>query len=271
MTDDSANNPLPIEDLQNCKIFLATPCYGGMMCQENVISLLGLVMTCAQLGVKLEVRFEANESLITRGRNHMVAAFMASEATHLLFVDADIQYLPQDAMKLLLANRNVAVGSYPLKTDKGGESVYVTNLDNNSKIFQSENTTLVPVVNSGTGFMMIKREAIEALQEKNPDLKYTGDFDKLILDNPESIDEDQMLKMRDNLYSLFDCIHDESDNNAYLSEDYTFCKRWREQLNGKIWLDPSIKLNHIGRKAYQGDVLQLIKTVPALKAQKKNA
>ena len=266
---DDTNNPiLKIEDLSGLKLFIATPCYGGMMCQENVVSLLGLVMTCARLDIKTEIRFEGNESLITRGRNHMVAAFMASDSTHLMFIDADIQYLPQDVIKLMAANRGVSVGSYPLKTDKQEKPIYVTHLDHDCEIFQSENAILVPVENSGTGFMMIKREAIGALQKVNQDLKYTSDFDHA---QYQHIEEDTLLKMRDNLYSLFDCVHDKEDNNRYLSEDYTFCKRWREQLGGKIWLDPSIKLNHIGRKVYQGSVLELINDIPKLKSQLQNA
>ena len=43
--------------------------------------------------------------------------------------------------------------------------------------------------------------------------------------------------------------------NAYLSEDFTFAKRWKK-IGGKIWLDPRISLGHIGRYTYEGNVLK---------------
>jgi hypothetical protein len=55
-------------------------------------------------------------------------------------------------------------------------------------------------------------------------------------------------------------MHDEEDNNAYLSEDYAFCRRW-QRIGGKIWLDTTINLNHIGRHAYKGDVSYLQKLI----------
>ena len=49
----------------------------------------------------------------------------------------------------------------------------------------------------------------------------------------------------------FDTALDPVDNR-YLSEDYFFCRLW-QQLGGKIWLEPSIKLNHIGSYTFEGN------------------
>jgi hypothetical protein len=35
-------------------------------------------------------------------------------------------------------------------------------------------------------------------------------------------------------------------------EDYTFCERWWEF--GKVWIDPSLVLGHVGEKEYKGSI-----------------
>jgi hypothetical protein len=54
-----------------------------------------------------------------------------------------------------------------------------------------------------------------------------------------------------NLFALFDCIID-PDTGAYLSEDYSFCRRWR-QIGGEIWIDIASKLTHTGPYEFVGD------------------
>jgi len=46
-------------------------------------------------------------------------------------------------------------------------------------------------------------------------------------------------------------------DRRYLSEDYTFCRRWQE-IGGDIWLDPSISLNHYGHFCFQGNPSAII-------------
>ena len=60
---------------------------------------------------------------------------------------------------------------------------------------------------------------------------------------------------------MFDTIIDPVDNR-YLSEDYTFCRRW-QALGGEIWLDPNTKLNHVGSYTFEGDVSKAINMGPA--------
>jgi hypothetical protein len=50
-------------------------------------------------------------------------------------------------------------------------------------------------------------------------------------------------------------------DRRYLSEDYTFCRRWQE-IGGDIWLDPSISLNHYGSFCFQGNPQAIINFNP---------
>ena len=103
--------------------------------------------------------------------------------------------------------------------------------------------------------MMIKRETIKIMQEEFPELHYTGDIDwgyRSDVTDPIKLD-----LLKENLYSLFDTMHDVEANNNYLSEDFTFCRRW-QKCGGKVWLDPSIKLDHLGKFTYNGDISKII-------------
>ena len=53
-----------------------------------------------------------------------------------------------------------------------------------------------------------------------------------------------------NQYALFDCMI-EPETGHYLSEDYTFCRRWRS-IGGKVWLDTEGALTHIGTHEFAG-------------------
>jgi phage/plasmid-associated DNA primase len=102
---------------------------------------------------------------------------------------------------------------------------------------------LVRLHDGATGFMMIKREALDKMIEAYPDLKYNND-----LNTPPELNP--------HFYAFFDTMIDPKDRR-YLSEDYCFSRRWQE-LGGEIWLDPTISLNHYGSFNFQGNPQQII-------------
>jgi len=103
---------------------------------------------------------------------------------------------------------------------------------------------LIKLHDAGTGFMMIKRDAILKLIKEYPEMKYNNDVQMGGVD------------LKDHFYALFDTMIDPVDKR-YLSEDYTFCRRW-QGMKGDIWLDPSISLNHYGSFCFQGNPEMII-------------
>lgn len=261
---------LNLEDVRKNKFFIATPCYGGNMMEPYFRSTVKLMTFFNQHKIPLAFGTIANESLVTRARNVLLAYFLNSDYTHLLFIDADIEFQVEDVLKLYAADKDVVVGAYPKKgvawqrikdtvqlpengtktfTDReiaAFGSDYAVNfkfVNRELKTIAVENG-LVKLHDAGTGFMMIKREAILKMIKAYPELKYNNDVN---INNAQ---------LADHFYALFDTMIDPIDRR-YLSEDYTFCRRWQE-LGGDIWLDPSISLNHYGTFCFQGNPSAII-------------
>lgn len=227
---------LIIEKLQNSHIHFATPCYGGNIMEACFSSYLRFSMLAMRHNIPFSVDTMVNESLVTRARNNLVAKFLANpSATHLMFVDADIAWEPEDLLRMVLHNKGVVCGAYPMKTEP---IKYVLNVLKGAKHAHP----LYEVSTSGTGFMLIKREIIEGLITAMPELKYR---DSLNLG----------AQFEPHMYALFDTVIDE--NGHYLSEDWTFCKRVREVLGKPIWVDSEVKLDHIGTRRFKGDTENL--------------
>ena len=258
---------LNIDEMRKDKFFIATPCYGGALTEPYFRSVIKLMTFFNGHRIPLAFGTIANESLVTRARNVLLAYFLASDYTRLIFVDADIEFNIEDILKLYAHNKDVVVGAYPKKgvnwqrikdsvssdpnTPKTDREIAAMGSDYaiNFKFLNKDTNTigvengLIKLHDAGTGFMMIKREAILKILKAYPEIKYNNDV---------NISED----LSDHFYALFDTMIDPVDRR-YLSEDYTFCRRWQD-IGGDIWLDPSISLNHYGSFCFQGNPAQII-------------
>ena len=261
---------IPIEVLRNKHIFIATPCYGGQIGEPYFRSMMRLAILCNKYDIQFTVSTLANESLITRGRNTLVSFFMEHpDATHLFFIDADIEFDPNDLLRMVAYDRPITVGAYPKKainwqsiieaarrndeetteTIEGQSSNYVVNFefvtdeDGNPQNQIQIRDNLIKLKDAGTGFMCIQRDVIQKMFDAHPELKYAND-----------INVDQ--KFEKHMYALFDTMID-PESRRYLSEDYTFCRLW-QQMGGEVFLDPRTGLNHVGHYTFRGNIRKLI-------------
>lgn len=225
-----------LEKLQKIHIHFATPCYNGVVNEPCFTSYMRFALLAMKHGINFSLDTMVNESLIPRGRNNLVAKFLANPvATHLMWIDSDIKWEPEAVLRMALYDAGVVCGLYPMK---GMPIRYVLNaLPGGRRV-----GPLLEVSTAGTGFMLIKRSIIEKLIEAMPETKYK---DSLNLG----------AQFEPHMYALFDTMIDKSGH--YLSEDWTFCKRVREKLNVPIWIDTEVKLDHFGAFNFQGDVNEI--------------
>lgn len=216
------------------KLMVAIPCYDGKVNIKTAFALAQLVPKLDKMGVQITLVHLSGCSIITKARNKLVANFMDSECTDLLFVDADV-VINVDAVTRLLAlstDRDIVAGTYPRRATDA-KFFLDFHLDENNQLEFDENG-LMRVESVATGFMLIRRHVIEQLIAAHPEWEYKGDGDG------------------DVEYAVFDFAI--VDGN-YIGEDYLFCRRARE-AGFKVYLDPMISLPHIGTQEFTRDFHQ---------------
>ena len=92
------------------------------------------------------------------------------------------------------------------------------------------------IKHGGTGFMLIKREALEKMKDE------VGFY----TNGGQSIEDGKKV------YDFFQVgVKDEK----MLSEDFWFCNKWRE-LGGTVWAAPWCELGHFGAYCFSGQYAQ---------------
>ena len=190
-----------IDQLQKRKLFVATPMYGGMCHGMFTKSSADLAALCKHYGIELKFYFLFNESLITRARNYCCDEFLRSDSTHMLFIDSDIGFNPNDVITMLAMidhedeknEYDVLCAPYPKKciswekvtaavnqglADEDPNSLerfvgdYVFNPVNGNDIKIQEPAE---VLEGGTGFMMFTKKQLQHFQKSYPELMYRPD------------------------------------------------------------------------------------------------
>lgn len=219
-------------DFSKVHLHIGIPCYGGMISEATTTSLIRFILMAQQVGLNWSLDTMVNESLITRGRNNLMAKMMSNKlATHFFFIDADIRFEPDAPLKMLACDKDVIGGLYPKKSLP---IAYNINLLPQTKV-QGD---IFTVDTMATGFLMFKREVYEKLIAAHPETKYVDDVGLGKQYEPM-------------MYSIFDCKIDEKGH--YLSEDWLFCRRW-QQLGGDIWAHGGVLLSHLGHYEFNGNL-----------------
>jgi hypothetical protein len=245
--------------MPECFVLIGTPCYGGLVTHLYMQSVLRLMMTAPPTPVRLGLIMSAHDSLITRSRNAIVANFLDTpEATHLMFIDADIGFELDEFYRLLRLDEDLAAGRYPLKVRDWDKTLALarsaapgTELESLGLDYVGHPSPLTELETrdgfmtgsyAGAGFMLIKRRVFEGMIEAYPETRYRA---AQVYPKPS--------RPSPHLYDLFDCTID-PDTGDYLSEDFSFCQRWRK-LGGKLWLDTQSALTHVGAHEFKGKPL----------------
>ena len=255
-------------------LVIATPCFGGQLSVIYAQSLFKLQKVLrATPEIEMSILLRNGDALITRARADLVTLFLDNPAaTHLLFVDADIGFEPDQVIRLLGCGADMCSGVYPIKrtdwnrvrkvVEAGRPNPGAAALDYVLEVEDPQHVVMrgsfIRVRYAGTGFLMIRRAALE---------KMCAHYASLQFRREHSINDP--LAGSANRFALFECLI-EPETGVYLSEDFSFCKRWTD-MGGEIWADAESRLDHVGPAVFHGDVATQFAAQPSAQPNVKEA
>ncbi|WP_296201715.1 hypothetical protein [uncultured Hyphomicrobium sp.] len=223
-------------------VWIALPAYTGVVHISTMRSIMGDLLALAKRGDSVSMFDEVGNALIGDTRAQIVASFLKSNGTHLVFVDWDVCWANGGVPRLVDHDVDLVAGMYPMRSDpirfqlrsehEGGEGLFI-----------DPSTGLVEVWGVSAGFMCCSRKMLEMMVAAHPELAFTSEK------SPGGT-----------AWALFDPYRVEG-GNLKLGEDYAFCQRWRD-LGGKVWIDPAIGMGHTGLKTFVGDFAQWVDQLP---------
>lgn len=213
-------------DLRARRLMVAIPCYDGKLNVHAAFALSQLTSLSQTYGFGLQLAHISGCSIITKARNALAHRFLQSDSTDLLFVDADINFKPEDVLRILAlsGDKDVVAGAYPRRAK---DKCFFTDIYEPLEFSDG----LLRVERVGTGFMLIRRHVFKKLDELHPEWKFWVNTDQV------------------HHTAFFDF---KTTPEGYIGEDYLFCDRVSE-AGFSIWLDPDINLGHFGSTEYTGN------------------
>lgn len=211
--------------MQKRHIMLAIPAYTGVVYLTTMRSIIADLLSLMRADVLVTIEDETGGGDVRDVRAEIVAKFLASKCTHLMMVDWDVCWQAGAILRLLNHDYDLCGGIYPDRKDP----IHFTVPPGSENEFPiDQRTNCLEISGLHGGFMLIKREVLE---------KMTGHYQTLYFERQGRM-----------LCGLFEAYW---HGTSKLGEDYAFCQRWRD-IGGKVWLDPSIQMGHVGTKVFAG-------------------
>jgi hypothetical protein len=247
VTNASAADPVALARLQRAqsrRVMICTPIARQPMLEYT----LSFAETCVHLElshIRYSSQFVIGSSNLPRARNELVARFLASDFTDLMFIDDDMGWRPEAVVRLLASDKPLIAGVGRKKVEKPNNdfNVWCATFPDGSLVQDTMGAVLA--INVGTAFMKIERSVFETMIAAHPEWKRKGN---------DGMSE----KVRANYYKFFRFDHSDDDEIEH-GEDFVFCDRWRA-LGGSVWIDPTIWLAHAGNKTYDGCISEIMRT-----------
>jgi len=218
------------------RVFIATP-IARHPCRQFTNAAIRTTAHLMKLGIAAYFQQVVGCSNLPRARNELVATFLASDHTDLVFIDDDMGWDENDIVRLLASKQPLIAGVGAKKVELEDGDIRKWCCRWLGRELTQDEMGAIEVESVGTAFMKIERSVFEQLIAAHPEWKLNGD--------PKMSDAE-----RANYYRFFRFPHDDPDEPG---EDYDFCRSWRE-VGGRVWFDPTINLIHVGEKEYTGQI-----------------
>lgn len=220
-------------DLAGRSIFIALPAYDFKVSLKLAVSLARFTQQAQQHGIDIQIGSVCGCSVVSRARNILAQDMLDSDCTDLIFIDSDINFEADDIFRLMAWTSDPKKGIVAgVPRTRSTTKTYIATLDHDEDGQLTMNSMgLVRAKRVATAFMMVRRDVFETLDAAHPEWRYFDD------------------RSDRTLPCLFDFMQTEE---GYIGEDYLFCDRARE-VGFEVWVDPTIKLGHMGVQEYDGD------------------
>lgn len=200
------------------KVFLPIPAYDWKTEVHFQAAILQALSGCH---AELTLHWGLGDG-IARTRNNLAWHFLTQTTCEFIFfVDSDIPFDPVQLDRIVSHNLPICGGLYPKK--QGVLSWVVSSLAGEAP---APISNLLKVKETGTGFLCIRRDVLEKMVKKFPDIMYRGD------PSPDA--------------QRWDFFPMHAKEGRYLSEDWFFCHRARE-CGYDVMVDTSVQLKHVGK------------------------
>lgn len=187
---------------------------------------------------KVVVSNHMGDSLLSRARSREASHFLEGDCDVFLAVDDDIQFNPDDAIKLCreaYERRDIVAATCVIKRE---EHPWIASkpLENGPPIVFEADSEPVEIKWAGAGMIAIHRSVFQDMIQHfempllHPtDLRFYYFFDTMVWKHPNG-------------------------DSLLLSEDWAFCER-AKQAGHKTWLHPGVRTVHFGHYGYTLDDL----------------
>lgn len=203
-------------------VFIAIPSYGPIPA-VTAFSLFESHPKLIEAGYSVELGLLVGNCHVDDARNVLVRDFLKSGCEQMVFIDSDIGWMPSDLIKLLDNTPDIVAATYPKKQNA---EEYPCRLFPGEIWSNSEG--LIEVDGVPTGFLKIRRNVLERLFAESPQYR------------PNSQEDTASLIFERDII-----------NGKRMSGDYNFCRKARES-GYKVYVNPSIWMEHMGEKSYSG-------------------
>jgi glycosyltransferase involved in cell wall biosynthesis len=226
-------------------VFICTPVARHPV-RQYTMALAKTLVHLQQLGIRSWMQFVVGNSNLPRARNELVAAFLASDYDDMVFIDDDMGWQPNDLVRLLASDKDLigAVGCKKVVRPDTDPARWCLRALDGPLVQDAMGAIEVEAV--GTGFLKIGRPVLEAMIAAHPDWKRRG-----WPNMPEAV------RAKYHQFFRFD-----PNDAEEIGEDIAFCREWRG-LGGSVWVDPTIRLIHVGEYEYAGDLEALLEAMPS--------
>lgn len=246
------------------KIMIATPTPGRVA----TVFMKTVIATMSDLSdAGITSRFETFDAAdLPLQRNILATRFYESDCTHLFWVDADMMFHEKLCATLMgcakpfvgtvyagkqfdfsRVEAAMAKGLTPAEASTFA-SDWIAHLIPDRPKIEVENG-LLEVDRIAFGAMLITRDVLDIM------IKRAGVKRQALTNNNLG-----------SFYNFFTARAESAMANQHVSEDMSFCDRWRRDCGGRIWAYVDTTVYHIGDFAYGGSYMDYLRAVARLQA-----